>query len=115
MSGHMILQVWQEAAESIDGIIYPRSVVEANDDYCIECDKDSGFCECHVESVGERWFARYSAPGYMDQTEPVSSNEGPIDAAQACFNQYGDDTPGSDDRRELAQFIRQARAQGFRS
>jgi hypothetical protein len=58
--------------------------------------------------------ARYSAPGYLDCTDYIYSDVGPIDAARECFARYGEDESGSDDRRELAQVIREARAQGYR-
>lgn len=70
-----------------------------------------------VKSLGGRWCARYSAPGYLDCTDWVigSREQGPIAVARECFTTYGDDERGSDDARELAQVIRQARAQGYKN
>ncbi len=108
MSGHMQLQLWREAAEEHDGSLYPQSQCE-ND-----CPDGYEGCELPNVSAGQAWFARYSAPGYLDCTDHVASKAGPIDAARQIFEMHGDDEKGSDDRRELAQVIRQARAQGYR-
>lgn len=99
MSGFMQLRVWNEnAEETADGEIVPQSDEQGE------------------ASVGPRWFAYYTAPGYMDRTDYVVSEIGPIDAARECFLMFGDsDGTDPESRRELAQIIRQCRAQGHRS
>jgi hypothetical protein len=67
-----------------------------------------------VRQQGFIWSARYSAPGYMDRTDACFSDKGPIDAAYAAFDLFGDEAPHSEDRKELATIIREARAQGWR-
>lgn len=111
MAGHMRLQVWSEAAEEHDGSLYPQSACDG--DYCPAGEAHSPTCKLPNISAGEAWFAEYTAPGYMDRTDPVVSTIGPIDAAREAFALFGDDTD-PEERRELAQVIRQARAQGFR-
>jgi hypothetical protein len=111
MSGHMSLEVWNEAAEEHDGALYPQSHCE---DGCPNPDGCGPDCELPTVSRGMAWFAWYSAPGYLDRTDTVASKVGPIDAAREAFSTYGNDEPGSDDRRELARVIRQCRAQGYR-
>lgn len=102
MSGFMVLQVTLEDIEKNEK--GERRIRDTFEDH-----EKTSF-------VGRRWCARYSAPGYMDCTDYVIGDaiEGPIDVARECFAMYGYDEPGSDDRRELAQVIRQARAQGHK-
>ncbi len=61
--------------------------------------------------IGEGWFGEYSAPGFMDRTDPCGPFEGPIEAALGTCKLYGDfDEPHSADRRECAEVIRRIRA-----
>jgi hypothetical protein len=64
MSGFMQLQVWQatkERPETVEGAIHTRG-----------------------------WFARYSAPGYMDCTDNVGPYETRAEALRECFELFGD-------------------------
>jgi hypothetical protein len=109
MAGFMELQVWKAAAEEHDGVLYPQDMCGEG---CPCPDSHGSDCDLPSTSAGQAWFARYSAPGYLDRTDPVYSTTGPIDAARQAFETYGSDS--EQERRELAQVIRQARAQGFR-
>ena len=58
-----------------------------------ECDTvDSSEALQIVSDVATAWFARYSAPGYMDQTDSVGPFKTPREAAQACFDLYGEES-----------------------
>jgi hypothetical protein len=92
MAGFMRLEVWREMALDVNGDVYPESEV------------DSDLLPL-ARKVGARWFANYSAPGYMDRTETVGPYNSPLKAARECFGLYGDTETGSADRSELAQFI----------
>ena len=101
----MRLQVWQEPAERLDdpdyGDVVPLSEAEAYSDrpaYSVDRSDYSG-----------TWWAGYSAPGYMDRTDTVGPYEDPIEATLAALVLYGDNEPGSDDRREAACIIRNIR------
>lgn len=99
MSGHMKLSVWREAAVYIaddDSTLYPLS--EHEDD--------------HTPSGTFGWWGQYTAPGYMDRTDTSGPYASAAEAARETFALYGDDEPGSDDRRELAAILWQLRARG---
>lgn len=107
--GFMELQVWRENGR------YAKETGDMGEGYY----PDSYIAACPEAYVVEEgspsramWWAEYSAPGYMDKTD-VCYGETAIEAAYEAFRLYGDDTPGSDDRRELAQVIRNIRAQGL--
>lgn len=94
----MQLQVWRAMAyDTDDGVLPATGVMFA--------------APGTAAPIGERWFARYTASGYMDCTDAVSA---PTihGAVRECVRLYGDDTPGSADRLEAAQLLRQARANG---
>lgn len=83
-----------------------------------ECDTvDSSEDLQVVSDVATAWFARYSAPGYMDQTDSVGPFQTPSEAAQACFDLYGDqeredgDSP-NDDEIELKDILDQCAVHG---
>ena len=92
MAGFMVLQVWREmAVENADGCLYPVSASEENDTPLGE----------------ERWFAQYSAPGYMDCTDTVWG-ETAREALGACWALFGDDQDPSE-RSEYAACLWEAR------
>lgn len=96
MSGFMKLQVWPELAVEarldVDcNEVMPQSVADANSyPYTV---------------VGKRWFAQYSAPGYMDQTGHVMADTAE-EAIDECLALYGEDEEGSDDVAEAEQLKR---------
>lgn len=92
MAGFMVLQVWREGGvENPDGEIYPASSANEND----------------TPLLGQRWWAQYSAPGYMDQTTPVYA-ESAVDAAKVCFDLFGDwESP--EERSEYASVLWECR------
>ena len=85
MSGFMKLHCWHESK-------------------AWECSFEGGF----TELLEPGWFAWYTAPGYMDRTDPVGPYKGPIPALRAAFDSYGD-PESPDDRRELAGLLWEAR------
>ena len=105
MSGFMRLQLWQEPAERLDdpryGDVVPRSEAEA--------DGSRASYSVDRSDYSATWWAEYSAPGYMDRTDTVGPYEDPIEATLAAITLYGDNEPGSDDRREAARIIRNIR------
>lgn len=104
MSGFMQLQVYPAMSVTIGG----TRVEEGS--ACPSCDAyDNTTCECAHEGRKPGWFARYSAPGYLDCTDTVYGST-PDEAACEAFALYGDDT-NQDDRRELAAILWQCRAQ----
>lgn len=103
MSGFMQLQVWAEpSAETSDGQ-GPMPLDEAS----IYCNDRAA----HTVNVSKErvWWGRYSAPGYMDRTETCGPFTSAAEAARETFALFGDDEPGSDDRRELARILWQIR------
>lgn len=65
-----------------------------------------------VSSESSGWFARYSAPGYMDQTDSVGPFKTASEAAQSCFDLFGDgerecDDIPTEDENELASVLAQ--------
>ena len=99
MSGFMVLQVWAEpSAETSDGE-GPMPLAEAT----AHCNDRAA----HTVNVskGRFWWGRYSAPGYMDRTDTCGPFTSAAEAARETFALYGDDEPGSDDRKELAALL----------
>lgn len=85
MSGFMKLQVWQEP--------------EHNGSPISEADEQPEHIRPKV------WWGQYSAPGYMDRTETCGPFASAADAARETFALFGDNEPGSGDRRELASIL----------
>jgi hypothetical protein len=81
MAGFMVMQVWREpgvCCETPDGEqTLPVSVVDAN-----------SYKALYV--VGGLYWAEYSAPGYMDRTDPVCGAT-PAEVINACFDLYGNE------------------------
>jgi hypothetical protein len=50
-----------------------------------------------VEIVRGKWWARYSAPGYMDATEWCGPFDTEREAIEECTRLYGDDDQGVDE------------------
>lgn len=99
----MQLQVWAEQARATQaGEVFPESHISRDDGPYLWGGK------------AKTWFARYSAQGYMDCTDFCHSQVGPIDAAYAAFELYGDTERGSVDSIELARTIRALRKEGWR-
>lgn len=97
MSGHMRLSVWRaEIHEDNDGQTYP----DPDDDLPT------------LATGRKAWWGQYTAPGYMDRTDTSGPYASAAEAARETFALYGDDEPGSDDRRELAALLWQIRARG---
>ena len=103
MAGFMVMQVWRENAryardsEGGEGY-YPDSMIAAcAEAYTIE------------EGAPSRalWFAQYTAPGYMDRTDPVYGNTA-REAIEECFRLYGDDEDPAE-RSEYASMLWEAR------
>jgi hypothetical protein len=102
MAGFMVLKVWGERYADFAPLsgghaeTLPVSIGEAN---ASELQR--------VSDVSERegWFARYTAPGYMDQTDLTGPHESAIDAAIECFRTFGDDSEDSDDSKELDSIV----------
>ena len=104
MSGFMQLQVWQE-----DGADF---VTESG--YGVELRPLSyGDEPIGATKVSGLWWAEYTAPGYLDRTDPVYG-ETPQEAARECFYMYGVDEQGSGDRKELAAILWEIRAMNRR-
>lgn len=106
MSGHMKLSVWSEPAERLDdpdnGDLVPRS----------EAGADDSRAAYSAPEHAHAWWGQYTAPGYMDRTDTSGPYASAAEAARETFALYGDDEPGSDDRRELAALLWQIRARG---
>lgn len=94
--GFMRLEVWKEA-------------------YADFAPQGGGFAEtlplCEGEEMQRvsdimpaRYFARYSAPGYMDCTSSVGPFYTAAEALRECFRLYGDDC-SPEDRSELASLL----------
>lgn len=103
MAGFMVLDVWRENARWAqdcaggDGYV-PDEIIRANpDQYVVERGSPSKAL----------WFARYTAPGYLDQTDLVYADTA-VGAARECFAMYGDDEDPAE-RSELAAVLWQAR------
>lgn len=99
MSGFMTLEVWQEMGAEFDvpyeGLQFLPLTVGMANDYTRQGPRENA------------WWAQYSAPGYMDQTEMVHGTT-PSEAAKACFELYGDwESP--EERAELASVLWQCR------
>lgn len=88
MAGFMKLQAWSEHyadfAPASGGFAETRPLSEQGDDQ-------------RVSDVSERkgWFARYSAPGYMDRTDSVGPFDTYQEAIQECLRLYGEEGEGS--------------------
>jgi len=92
MAGHMKLQVWKEnVAVDREGVKRPASTVQLS-----ELDTLYGH---------KAWWGEYSAPGYMDKTDPVGPNHSPERAAVDAFDMYGD-LDSLADRQELVEVMR---------
>ena len=99
MAGFMELVFWQEMGADYvvpgEGEQFlPLSIGVAND----------------YSRQGERrnaWWAQYTAPGYMDQTDPVYGDTA-VEALEECFAMYGDDTD-PEERAEYAACLWEAR------
>ena len=95
MSGFMQLQIWRENsryATRDDGAegYFPDSYIAADS---ASYQVDSG------NPSRSLWWAEYSAPGYMDRTDPTWGTTA-VEACQECFNMYGDD----DNPEEVDEF-----------
>ena len=96
MAGFMELVFWQEASVcDDDGNYIPRS-------FAPEEIQRGG-----VIAHGSLWWAQYTAPGYMDQTDPVYGDTA-VEALEECFAMYGDDTD-PEERAEYAACLWEAR------
>lgn len=95
MAGHMRLTVWQDhAVEGADGCAYPADACDGNQVW------SEGECRfVPFKPIGKRWFAQYTAPGYLDRTDPVSG-ETAVEACEECWTLYGNE----DDPAEVAEF-----------
>ena len=93
MSGFMKMQCWQDWIDvDAEGNEHPRC-----------------FCD-GTSTEREGWFAMYSAPGYMDRTEPVGPFETATEAVETCFDLYGD----PEDQADLDEYARMhARAESL--
>lgn len=97
MAGHMRLTVWQEAAHEHangSGDVQPVSMLE---------DHEQGtLVNAHA------WWGKYSAPGFMDQTEVSGPYEHETEAALATFELFGMTGEGeerTDDERECIDML----------
>lgn len=95
MAGFMQLHVWRDGAYLTDEG-YVLTSIEAQD--------HTG----NAEPIGDRYFAHYTAPGYMDCTDHVQGKS-VREVVLECLSLYGDDEHDSDDRREAAQVLWQGR------
>jgi hypothetical protein len=73
-------------------------------------DEAAAYCNdraAHTVSVSKErvWWGQYSAPGYTDRTETCGPFASAADAARETFALFGDNEPGSGDRRELASIL----------
>ena len=103
MAGFMEMQVWRENAryaKCSDGGegYYPDSYIAADpDSYTVE----------EGDPSRTLWWAEYSAPGYMDRTDPVYGATA-REAIQECFALYGDEE-SAEERSEYAAMLWEAR------
>ena len=99
MAGFMVLQVWRERmtlrwdAESQDARFVPESEAHGFDDLPeIIASEIEGYAEPNIGGEGSlAWFARYSAPGYMDRTDTAGPGPTAIEAGIACWDLYDGD------------------------
>lgn len=101
MAGFMKLQVYRVPCAGYAPVtggladVLPCEIGDANDKLQ------------RVSDTAERWFARYSAPGYMDATDPVGPHDTAREAARECFKLYGaesyegDPSPDEIELREI--------------
>lgn len=61
---------------------------------------DLGFEDDHPFESLHGWWARYSAPGYLDATDWCFSSNSPMEAIEEAFTTYGDD----EDDAEVAEY-----------
>jgi len=98
MAGFMRLTVWAEEGLAFNDAEAPRSETP---------DEVSEL----AESIGMRYWANYTAPGYMDRTDTCGPFTSALEAARECAELFGDlEEKGSPDRVELANVIREIRA-----
>lgn len=98
MAGFMKLAVWAEEGLAFNDAEAPCS--ETPDDI-----------EGLATPIGLKFWAHYSAPGYMDRTETCGPFDTALQAARECAELFGDlDEKNSPDRVELANIIREIRA-----
>jgi hypothetical protein len=80
VSGFMRLRIWQsDTVVTRSGELLPRSIAECDPEDPIES----------VEQTDE-WWGEYTAPGYMDKTEPCGPYGDPIEAVCQTLFMYGD-------------------------
>lgn len=111
MAGFMRLEVWQEkaiCAEEPDDRgnyhLWPESYAEG-----LKTTGHEKYCGC-TETGTLQWWAEYTAPGYLDRTDPVYGDT-PTEAARECFNLYGNEE-SPEERSELAAMLWECRKLG---
>lgn len=111
MAGFMVMQVWQEAGatfETPDGQCFlPLSYGEGLEMARLDRDGEPAYNENGPTDPDVTWWCEYSAPGYMDRTDPVYGATA-REAIEACWALYGDDE-SSEERFEYAAMLWEAR------
>lgn len=106
MAGHMKLTVYQtryaDYAPSAGGWAATLACDVGDSDDSLQ----------RVSDIAVGWFGQYSAPGYMDQTEPSGPYETATEAAEETFKMFGEESFDSDpspDEIELGELLSRIR------